>query len=100
VGATVTRVGPPLDPSVSLHPVDLSNEAHRLDFEQIGESRLVDPFIPGEIAQHLALRPREAKNKEGALVKPPSEQAGDVVDEKPEAAMDVHSETQSEATTS
>src|SRR6202040_2995952 len=82
----VPRLGPPLDPAVLLHAVDLPHQCHRFDFEQIGEAGLVDAFVAGEVTQHLALRPGEPEEEQGTLVETTSEQAGDIVDEKPEAA--------------
>ena len=67
-GSTVTGIGPPLDPSVLFHAIDLSNQGHRLDFKQIGETGLIDAFVAGEVPQHLALRPGEAKEQQRPLV--------------------------------
>jgi hypothetical protein len=88
----VTWVRPPLDLSIVLHSVDLPNQAHRLDFEQIGKARLVDPFVASDIAQHLALRPGETQKQLSALVETASKQPGNVVDEKTEAAIEIHGE--------
>src|SRR5215471_15516712 len=53
---TVSWIGPPLDPTVLLHTIDLSHQSHWLDFKQIGKSGLVDALVAGEIPQHFALR--------------------------------------------
>src|SRR6516165_2153280 len=89
-GAAVARLRLPLDPSVLLHAVDLPHQGHRLDFEQIGEACLVNPFVAGEITQHLALRPGKTEKEQGALIKTPPEQAGDVMNKKAEAAVEIH----------
>src|ERR1700736_895125 len=89
-GAPVARLGLPLDPAVFLHAVDLPHQGHRLDFEQVGEGGLIDPLVPREIAEHLALRASESQEKQRALIEPAPEQPGDVVNEKTEAAVEVH----------
>jgi len=89
-GAAIARLRLPLDPTVLFHAVDLPHQGHRLDFEQIGKARLVDPFVAGEVAQHLALRPGETEEEQSPLIETPAEQAGDVMNEKPEAAVEVH----------
>src|SRR6516162_3065161 len=43
--AAVARVGPPFDPALLFHTIDLSNQSHRLDFEQIGEAGLVNALV-------------------------------------------------------
>src|ERR1700739_165197 len=82
----------PLDPTVLLHAVDLPHQGHRLDFKQIGKARLVDPLVAGEVAQHLALRPGETEKEQSPLIETPAEQAGDVMNEKPQAAVEGHSD--------
>jgi hypothetical protein len=89
-GSPVPRLGPPFDPAVLLHAVDLPHQCHRFDFEQIGKARLVDAFIAGKVTQHLALRPGEPEEEQGTLVETTPEQAGDIVDEKPKAAVEIH----------
>src|SRR5260370_6267800 len=89
-GAAVAGLGLPLDPAVFLHTVDLPQQGHRLDFEQIGEAGLVDPLVARKIAEHLALRSGQSEEKQRALIEPAPEQAGDVVNEKTEAAVEVH----------
>src|ERR1700739_2656716 len=53
-GATVAGIGSPLDPTVLFHSIDLSNQGHRPDFEQIGKAGLIDSLVAGEITQYLA----------------------------------------------
>jgi len=88
--ATVGRVGAPLDPTILFHPVDLPDQGHRLDLEQIRKSRLIDALMTGEVAQNPALRPGEAEKQQCPLIKAPREEPRDVVDEIAEAAVDVH----------
>jgi hypothetical protein len=67
-GSAVTGIRPPLDPAVLFHAIDLSNQGHRLDFKQIGETGLIDPFVPSKIPQHFALRASETEKQHRALV--------------------------------
>ena len=90
VGSTVAGIGPPLDPAVLLHAIDLSDQGHRFYFEQIGETRLIDALVAGEVTQYLALRPGEAEEQQRTLVKSAGKQAGDVVNEKAKAAVEIH----------
>src|SRR5271167_1213619 len=89
-GSTVAGIGPPLDPTVLFHSIDLSNQGHRFDFEQIGKAGLVDALVAGEISQHLALCPGEAQEQQRTLVEAAPKEAGDVVNEKPKAAVEIH----------
>ena len=89
-GAPVARLGLPFDPAVFLHPVDLPHQGHRLDFEQVGEAGLIDPLVAREVPQHLALCASEPEKKQRPLIEPAPKQPGDVVNEKPEAAVEVH----------
>src|SRR4029077_20019325 len=88
-GAPVAGLGLALDPAVLLHAVDLSHQGHRLDLEQIGEAGLVDPLCASQIAEHLALCPGQAEEQQRPLIEPAPEQAGDVVNEKTEAAVEI-----------
>src|SRR5207248_2391954 len=56
-GPAVGRVGSALDPSRLLHAVDLPDQRHRPDLQQIGEASLVDALVAGEIAEGTTLRP-------------------------------------------
>ena len=94
MGAPVAGIGPPLDPAVLLHAIDLSNQSHRLDFEQIGKAGLVDALVAGEIPQHLALCPGEAEEQQCTLVESTPEETGDIVNEKAEAAVEIHGRCQ------
>ena len=87
-GAPVGRVRAPLDPAVLFHAVDLPHQRHRPDFEQIGEAGLVDALVAGEIAEGPALRPGQAEAT-AVLVEAAPEQARDIVDEKPETAVEI-----------
>src|SRR6476646_3521365 len=49
--ATVSRVRASLDPAVLLHAIDLPNQGHRRDLEQVGKAGLVDALVAGEVAQ-------------------------------------------------
>src|SRR4029077_1944002 len=89
-GASVSGIGAPVDPAVLLHAIDLSNQGHRLDLEQVGEAGLVDALVAGEVAQHFALCPGEAEEEERPLVETSAKKAGDVVDKKAKAAVEVH----------
>ena len=91
-GPPVGRVGAPLDPAGVFHAVDLPHQRHRPDFEQIGEAGLVDPLVAGEIAEDAALRPGQAEPA-AVLVETAPEQAGDVMHEKPEAAVEIQNRT-------
>src|SRR4029077_2153237 len=92
VSPTVSGIGPPLDPTVLLHTIDLSHQSHWLDFKQIGKAGLGDAFVAGEIPQHFALRSSKTEEQKGALVKASCEQASDVVYEKSKAAIEMHSQ--------
>ena len=89
-GAAVARIGPPLDPAILLHPVELPDQGHRLDFQKIGEARLVDALVAGEIAEHPALRAGQAEKEQGTLIEAPREKPRHVVHEKAKAAVEVH----------
>jgi hypothetical protein len=89
--APVSGIGPPLNPAVLLHAIDLSNQRHRFDFEQIGKSGLIDALVAGEVAQDFTLRPGEAEEEKRPLVKASREQTSNVVNEKPKAAIQIHS---------
>src|SRR5262249_48692615 len=92
--ALVSGIGPPLDPAVLLHAIDLSNQGHRLDFKQIGKPGLVDALVAGEISQHLALCSGEAEEQQCTLVEPTPKEAGDIVNEKAEAPVEIHGRRQ------
>ena len=89
-GAAVGRIEPALDPAILLHAVDLADEGHRLDLEQVGETGLVDAFVAREIAENPALRAGQAEKHKRPLVKAPREQPRHVVREIPKAAVEVH----------
>src|ERR1044071_8878991 len=90
-GTAVGRVGAALDPAGLFHTVDLADQRLRPDFQKIGEAGLVDALIAGEISQGTALRPGESETAVApVLVEAASEQARDVVDEKAEAAIEIH----------
>ena len=90
-GAAVGGVGAALDPAGLLHAVDLAHQGHRPDFQKIGEAGLVDALVAGEIAERAALRPGQSEPPAApVLVEPAPEQARDVVDEKAEAAIEIH----------
>src|SRR5215472_10767625 len=89
-GSAVGWIGPPLDPPVLFHAIDLSNQGHRLYFKQIGEAGLIDTFVAGEVAQYLALRSGEAEEQQRALVEAAGKEASDVVNEKAKAAVKIH----------
>ena len=91
VSPTVSGIGPPLDPTVLLHTIDLSHQSHWLDFKQIRKAGLVDTLVASEIPQHFALGSSKTEKQKGALVKASCEQASDVVYEKSKAAIEVHS---------
>jgi len=88
--APVSRIGTSLDPAVLLHAIDLSNQGHWFDFKQIGEARLVNALVTGKIPEHLALRPSKTEAEKRTLVKTATEQASDVVNKKPKAAVQIH----------
>lgn len=52
VDATVIRVGPALDQAVLAEAVDQPGQGDRLHLHQIGEFRLLQPFIAFELGQH------------------------------------------------
>jgi hypothetical protein len=89
-GSAVPGIGPPLDPPVLFHAIDLSNQSHRLDFKQIGEAGLIDTFVASEVPQHLALRSGEAEEQQRTLVESAGKEAGDVVNKKAKAAVEIH----------
>ena len=84
----VGRVRPALDPAGVLHAVDLPHQGHRPDLQEIGETRLIDPFVARDIAEGPALRPGQAEPA-AVMIEAAPEQAGDVVDEKPETAFEI-----------
>jgi len=67
-GSTVTGIGPPLDPAVLFHPINLSNQGHWLDLKQIREAGLIDALVAGKVPQDLALRPSKAEEQQRTLV--------------------------------
>jgi hypothetical protein len=88
--AAVGGIGAAFDPPGILHTVDLADQCHRPDFEQIGEAGLVDALIAREIAEGAALRPGQPEAaRTPVLVEAPAEQARYVIDEKAETAVKI-----------
>jgi hypothetical protein len=94
--APVSRIGSPLNPAILLHAIDLSNQGHRLDFKQIGKAGLVDALVAGQIPQYFALCSGEAEEKQCTLVEPTPKEAGDIVNQKAKAAVEIHGQCQND----
>ncbi len=87
-GAAVGRVGVTLDPARLLHAVDLADQRHRPDFQEVGQAGLVDALVARQVAERAALRPGQAEAPP-IMVEAPPEQARDIVDEKAETAFEI-----------
>jgi DNA-binding MarR family transcriptional regulator len=87
-GAPIGRIRTALDPARLFHAVDLADQGHRPDFENVGEAGLIDALVAGEIAQRAALRPRQPEAFP-VMRKTAPEQARDIVHEKPETAIEI-----------
>src|SRR5260370_10719961 len=57
--ATVLGMGAPLDELRLLQPVEDAGQCDRLDFEDLGQSALLDALVAPPMRQHRALRARE-----------------------------------------
>src|SRR5258705_11379906 len=71
----------PFDQPQRLKLVDDAAERDRLDFQQVGQSSLVDAFVLRQISQHVPLRARETEAARVLLEASP-EQARDFVQQK------------------
>ena len=75
---------PSLDQAARLKLVENAHQADRLDFENVGQRRLMDALVLGEVHEHLPLRPCEAEPAR-TLLEALAHQACDIMDEKADA---------------
>ena len=66
-----------------------ARKRNRLDLEELGQSRLVDPLAPCQVEQHLALRPGQTQRPLGPLVEALVEKPRGVREDETEGALEI-----------